>query len=190
VHVFSETPGISGLIKRLLSGDPRAADALITHVVGRMQVLARTTLRRYKRIQGVDVDDLVNVTVERLLPYLRGVPCEKAPQSPRHFMFLVARQMNRILIDLCNRCATESLESSHQEPLASGDSDPVEAIQWREFHEAIPKLPESLRQTFELLFYVKASHSEAAALLGVSKRTIGRRCGQIRRQLAGLVPDQ
>jgi RNA polymerase sigma-70 factor (ECF subfamily) len=43
---------------------------------------------------------------------------------------------------------------------------------WTEFHEAAARLPDDLRAVFDLLWYQELSQAKAAALLGVSVRTV------------------
>ncbi len=53
--------------------------------------------------------------------------------------------------------------------------DPGRLAEWTGFHAQVEALPEEEREVFDLLFYQGLPQAEAAAVLGVSERTIKRR---------------
>ena len=53
--------------------------------------------------------------------------------------------------------------------------DPGRLAEWTGFHAQVEALPEEEREVFDLLFYQGVPQAEAAAVLGVSERTIKRR---------------
>ena len=63
---------------------------------------------------------------------------------------------------------------------------------WAEFHEHAGTLPEEVGEVFDLIFYQGLSHAVAAALLGVSTKTVQRRwqdaCVRLHKAMGGRLP--
>ncbi|HYT92213.1 MAG TPA: sigma-70 family RNA polymerase sigma factor, partial [Gemmataceae bacterium] len=70
---------------------------------------------------------------------------------------------------------------------------PGDMVAWGEFHEQVGALPAEEQEVFGLVWYQGLSPAEAAALLGVSDRTVRRRwvtaCRKLQRALHGEVPE-
>ena len=64
------------------------------------------------------------------------------------------------------------------------DHAPATLDGWTEFHAQVEALPEDERQAVGLLYYQGLSQEEAAAVLGVSVRTVKRRWQSARLLLA------
>src|SRR5207244_829955 len=62
--------------------------------------------------------------------------------------------------------------------------EPTRLAAWSAFHEAVEKLPDEEREVFDLLWYQGLAHAEAAELLGVAERTVGRRWQEARLHVA------
>ncbi len=63
------------------------------------------------------------------------------------------------------------------------DEDPGNLAAWAEFHAQVERLPDEEREVFDLIWYQELPQSEAAALLGVSERTVKRRWASARLRL-------
>jgi RNA polymerase sigma-70 factor (ECF subfamily) len=108
---------------------------------------------------------------------------EAAPESVRHFYNLAAMQIRRELLDLAKhhfgpeglgtRHDTDSGNKRQREP-AVGD-EPATLDEWTEFHRQVEALPDDEREVFNLLWYEELGQDEAAAVLGLSPRTLRRR---------------
>jgi RNA polymerase sigma-70 factor (ECF subfamily) len=66
---------------------------------------------------------------------------------------------------------------------AVNTGEPSHLAAWAEFHEQIQGLPHEERQVFDLLWYQEMTQPEAAALLGMSERTLKRRWQSARLRL-------
>ena len=53
--------------------------------------------------------------------------------------------------------------------------DPGRLAAWAEFHDAVGSLDEADRELFDLLWYQGLTQAEAAAVLGVTERTVNSR---------------
>ena len=66
--------------------------------------------------------------------------------------------------------------------------EPSRLAVWTEFHRQVADLPEEDREVFDLLWYQGLTQAEAAAVLGISERTVSRRW--ISARLEGQRPSQ
>jgi RNA polymerase sigma-70 factor (ECF subfamily) len=73
------------------------------------------------------------------------------------------------------------------DPTDDEADDPFKLAVWREFHEAVQKLPANEREVFELLWYQGLSQEEAAELLACDRSTVKRRWRAARTSLHGAL---
>ena len=181
------TTVIQGCIDRLRGGDESARAALLDCAAGRLARLARKMLKGYPGVarweQG---DDVAQNALIRLDRALRAV----TPPTARDFFRLAAAQVRRELIDLARHYqGPRGLGAHHATRAGRGDSadgvaavaapettyDPGRLAAWAEFHAAVAALGEGDRELFDLLWYQGLTQAEAAALLGVTERTVNSR---------------
>ena len=200
------TTVIQGLIDRLAAGDEAARAALLDCACERLTRLARKMLRGYPGVRRWEqTDDVLQNALIRMDRALKSV----VPSSSRDFFRLAAAQLRRELIDLARRYSrwpasgvqSESQDgSSHEDGLAGGAREPADAAHdpgqlalWTEFHTGIEGLTAEDREVFDLLWYQGLTQAEAAAVLCVSERTVGRRWVTARmslfRVLGGQLPE-
>jgi RNA polymerase sigma factor (sigma-70 family) len=180
------TVQLQGWLARMQAGDASARDELLGHVCERLRRLTRKMLKGFPGVKRyAETDDVLQNALMRLLRALKDVQ----PASTRAFLNLAATQIRRELIDLARHFfgpqgsgahhASDAGpgESSAERPLERGDAtlDPSALAEWREFHEQIERLPDDQREAVNLLFYQELPQADAAALLGVSVRTLQRR---------------
>ena len=129
-------------------------------------------------------DDVAQNALIRLVRALRAV----APPTARDFFRLAAAQVRRELIDLARHYqGPRGLGAHHATRAGRGGSaatatmaaespdttyDPGRLAAWAEFHAAVAALGEADRELFDLLWYQGLTQAEAAALLGVTERTV------------------
>jgi RNA polymerase sigma factor (sigma-70 family) len=178
-------------LERLAEGDEtagrQARDRVLEHTAGRLERLARRMLRAYPRLrrweQTGDVLQNAALRLQRALAELR-------PRSAREFYALAATQLRRELIDLTRHHFGPEGPGSHHltdhGPAAEGEpglvgnrpdptGEPSSLLEWAEFHEQVGQLPQAERETFDLLWYQGLTQKEAAAVLGVTERTVKNR---------------
>jgi RNA polymerase sigma-70 factor (ECF subfamily) len=187
------TTQLQQCLDRLRAGDAAAREELLTRACDRLGRLARKMLRADPRVgRWEETDDVRQNAMLRLYQALAQV----RPPTPRDFFRLAALHIRRELIDLARHHfgpagaarRHESVEPGAAADFAGHADDPQRLAGWGEFHAAIEKLPEEEREVFDLVWYHELSQAEAAALLGVSERTLQRRWRSARRLLAGVLP--
>ena len=175
---MAETPANTVQLQALLDqGDEQAYGELLSIASSRLQKLTRRMLRDYPRLRRWEqTDDVFQTAALKLYRSLSEVK----PESVRQFFGLAATQIRRTLIDLARQHhGPEGQAANHESGTDNdheGNSDSPETLEsWAEFHEEVDKLPNDEREVFQLLWYSGTTQREAAALLGISERTVLRR---------------
>jgi RNA polymerase sigma-70 factor (ECF subfamily) len=166
---------------------------LLAGSVHRLQVLCAALLyRSYPRLTrpplNLQADEMLGAVVERLLKALRGV----RPQTVRQFFALANQHMRWELNDLARRLdeqapAVELRDSLVPAPPESSGSQV--SPNTRRMLQAIESLPEEEREVFSLMRIQGMTQPEAAAVLGVSAKTVQRRLIRCRLLLAEQLAD-
>jgi RNA polymerase sigma factor (sigma-70 family) len=193
----------TAVIQRCLDGLQGDASAepiireLLAQAVDRLRQWCATLLHRsYPRLAqpplNLEADELVAGVVAGLLTALRKV----RPETVRQFFALANQHMRWQLNDLARllderpRLATVSESGVMARP---DSSDSVLSQDARRMLAAIEGLPEEDREVFELVRIQGLTHADAAAVVGVSVKTVQRRLNRARlllaEQLADLRPD-
>ena len=179
-----------------LQGDAAAEPLirdLLERAVCRLRLLCASMLRRsYPRLTqpplNLEADELLGGVVAGLL---KALP-EVRPQTVRQFFALANQHMRWQLNDLARllderpRLAAVS-ESGVETPPESTDS--ILSQDARRMLLAIEGLPEEDREMFELVRIQGLTHVEAAAVVGVSVKTVQRRLNRARLLLAEELAD-
>ena len=169
---------------------------LLAGAVKRLHVLCSSLLfHRYPRLArpplNLQTDELLGSVVERLLKAMRQV----RPQTVRQFFALANQHMRWELNDLARRldeqaAAVELRDSLVPAPAESSGSQA--SPNTRRILEVIGSLPEEEREAFNLVRIQGMTQPEAAAVLGVSAKTVQRRLNRglllLADQLADLRP--
>jgi RNA polymerase sigma-70 factor (ECF subfamily) len=197
----STTARVDRLLERLIAGDAQAKAAVIERSQRRLTELARRQMHGFPAVaRWEQTDDVVqgaSVRLHRALEHAR-------PPNAREFFYLAAAVIRRELIDLKRRLfGPGGVAAHHASPrpelpsgsgpdvadAAGGTFDPAKLARWTELHEHVERLPEELREVFDLLWYDQLTHDEAAQALGVSTKTVQRRWREARLALHHLVED-
>jgi RNA polymerase sigma-70 factor (ECF subfamily) len=192
-------------LDRLRAGDESARQELLAGACARLAELTRTMLQDYRRLKRwEETDDVLQNALVRLQRSLQDV----TPPSLGDFYRLAALQVRRELIDLARHYfgpegrgrrhhtnAAEDGSSRTPRPAyeqAGAAEAPATLAAWGEFHRQADALPEEERAVFDLVWYQGLKQTEAAALLGVSARTVKRRwqaaCLRLHEALRGELP--
>lgn len=181
-----QTMEIQRWIEGLGTGDAAAREKLLACAAGRLARLTHKMLKDYPGVHRWEqTDDVLQNATLRLCRALEAVK----PPSVRDFFRLAAVQIRRELIDLARRYAGPAGLGAHYTSRAgcggemvapeveAADStyNPGRLAEWTDFHARVGALPDEPREVFDLLFYQGLSPAEAAAVLGVSERTVKRR---------------
>lgn len=175
MKVFESSTGLRELLARLRAGDPSASEALFSHCLERIRILAHRLFQSRRDLQQFEEsDDLLQKTLVRLH---RAILVLK-PETTRAFMSIALQNMRWALRDLSREMHQRELiidTTIDLESIPSKDSEPITLLEWSQFHEAVDALPPEERETFDLVYYGGHSQEEVAEMLGVSTRTIKRR---------------
>jgi RNA polymerase sigma-70 factor (ECF subfamily) len=178
-----------------LPGDP-AADQnirdLLERAAGRLRLLCVNLLHRsYPRLThppvNLETDDLLGGVVAALLTALRAT----RPAGVRQFFALACQHMRWQLNDLARRLDERpSLaalpEAGVAAPASTGSCLTPDG---RRVLETIDGLPADEREVFDLVGIQGLTHGEAAAVVGVSEKTVQRRLNRARLLLAERLSD-
>ena len=193
-------------LDRLLDGDVQARDELIACAADRLAKLTHQMFQHDGRLgRWEETADVAQGALLRLWRALQDV----RPGSLREFFRLAVVQVRREMLDLArHHFGPQGAARFHTSvpPAAAGETtpapqgadradlshDPSHLVAWTEFHEHAGRLPEEVGEVFDLIFYQGLSHAEAAALLGVSTKTVQRRwqegCARIHTALGAGLP--
>jgi RNA polymerase sigma factor (sigma-70 family) len=152
--------------------------ALLERSAQRLHLLCANLLHRgYPRLTrpplNLQPDEVLSGVVERLLKALRVA----RPQTVRQFFALANQHMRWELNDLARRLDERPGAAELREGLvpAPQSSDSALSPNAQRMLQAIGELPDDEREVFDLVRIQGLSQTEAAALLGVSPKTIQRR---------------
>jgi RNA polymerase sigma-70 factor (ECF subfamily) len=177
---------LENYLKRLHEGDTAVREELLRLAAERLTELTRTMLRNFRRLRRWEqTDDVLQGALLRLHRAL----AEVAPPTPRDFYRLATAHIRRELIDLSRRhFGPEGLGANQESAVAGagepaspppdpGDTtlEPASLAVWGDFHRQAEALPAEEQEVFDLVWYQGLKHTEAAAVLNVSARTVKRR---------------
>jgi RNA polymerase sigma-70 factor (ECF subfamily) len=200
LEVSGQTARLQHLVDRLQRGDATARHELVASAGERLRRLTRRMFQDEHRLKRWEqTDDVFQNASLRLYLAL----AEITPASVPDFFRLAAFHIRRELIDLARHyygpqgLGTRQLsDGQNPSPVACEQTDttdePSRLATWREFHEQVAALPDEDRKLFDLLWYQDLGQPEAAALLGISERTLQRHWQAARlrlhRALEGMPP--
>ena len=187
------------VIQRYLDALPGDAAAepivreLLERAVGRLRLLCATLLHRsYPRLTrppvNLETDELLGGVVAGLLTALRTT----RPPTVRQFFALANQHMRWQLNDLARRLDERPAAAALPEAgVAAPPGSTASGLtpDGRRMLEAIDGLPEDEREVFDLVGIQGLTHAEAAAVVGVSEKTVQRRLNRARLLLAERLAD-
>jgi RNA polymerase sigma-70 factor (ECF subfamily) len=187
------------IIQRYLDALPEeaAAEPIVRELLGRsadrLRLLCATLLHKsYPRLTrppaSLEADELLGGVVAGLLTALRAT----RPPTVRRFFALANQHMRWQLNDLARRlderpAAAALPESGVAAPPASTASGL--GPDGRRMLAAIEGLPEDEREAFDLVGIQGLTHAEAAAVVGISEKTVQRLLNRARLLLAERLAD-
>ena len=198
----SQISELDALVRRLRDGDVAVRDRLVEHACAQLRRLVRWHLRGFPAVRRwEETGDVLQSVLMRLCRALEQV----RPHDAREFFALSGRLIRRELIDLKrHHYGPEGAGAHHAtRPPAAGDAtgvprdvgepvdagNPAELAAALELHEHVESLPAELAEVVNLIWYQGLAHEEAAAVLRVSAKTVGRRWRDARLQLRHWLRD-
>jgi RNA polymerase sigma-70 factor (ECF subfamily) len=177
------TVAIQGYLDQLAGKSKNtAAEPLVRDLLGRavnrLHLLCASLLyRKYPRLArpplNLDSTELLSAVVERMLKAMRNV----RPGNVRQFFQIASQHMRWELNDVARRLdkSAQVVELRDELVAAPQGSDSGVSPSAHRVIEAVEGLPDDEREVFDLVRIQGMTHPEAAALVGVSVRTVERR---------------
>ena len=171
---MADSHDVTQLLSALARGDEEAGEKLIPLVYVELRRLARSYMRRERTDHTLQATALVHEA------YLKLVEQRSANwQSRAHFFGVAAQVMRRILIDharghLRQKRGGEFEKVVLDEGLVSSPEQSAELLAVDEALKRLAKLDERQARVVELRFFGGLSVEEAAAVLGISPKTVKR----------------
>jgi len=152
---------------------------LLSRAVNRLHLLCATLLfRSYPRLTrpplNLQPDEMLSAVVERMIKAMRQV----RPENVRQFFALANQHMRWELNDLARRLDKQAVSVAINEAVVAAAPESTGSLatpNTQRILEAIDRLPEEEREVFSLVRVQGLAHPEAAAILGVSSKTVQRR---------------
>jgi RNA polymerase sigma factor (TIGR02999 family) len=165
---------VSRILKRVSSGEVRAAEELLPLVYDELRRLAAARMKSEATEHTLQPTALVH---EAYLRLLRSEP--QSWDNRRHFFSAAAEAMRRILIEHArSRDRLKRGGDSHREPLAeiaiSPSVDLSEVIAIHEVLEEFERLMPDKAELVKLRYFAGLDESTAAETLGISRPTASR----------------
>lgn len=196
MHYSLHTSQVPAALELWEQGDTSARARLVDYVATRLQHLAHAMLRTNPVRRWEHSDDLLQQALMRLHRSLEHA----CPPDARALLQLAALEMRHALIDLARHyfgpcgmgfnlrsisaqnAASDPLENSNRQGLGPEELfDRAESFE--RLYRAIGELPAEEREVVDLIWLHELSQSEAAAVLGIAVKTVGRRWRRARLQL-------
>jgi RNA polymerase sigma factor (sigma-70 family) len=195
------TTVLQGYLDRAMKGDGAARQRLLELTRDRLMRHARRHLHgKHVRLEPFEqTDDVVQQLYLKILQNqdrfwvnARGEPVRTLAEFFGHSSAWMRDVLCDLLRKSCgrddNRPAVLPLDGGGSDggPRQEPDSDTLNAEQlqrWTEFHETVARLPDDLREVFDLLWYQELPQAEVAALLGIAVPTVKLRWMKARLQV-------
>ncbi|HIG75890.1 MAG TPA: sigma-70 family RNA polymerase sigma factor [Bacteroidetes bacterium] len=165
---------VTALLADLRSGDSDAVDAILPHVYGELQDLARRQLRGERDGHTLNTTALVHEA------YLKLVRQDRADwQSRAHFLGVAALAMRRILINYAKKRKAEkrgggAVLATFEEGAVGRVARTDELLALDEALDRLAERSERQARVVELSFFGGLTQPEIAEALGVSEITVRR----------------
>lgn len=198
------TSELQGWLERMRTGDRSVVDEARSEIVrlagGRLELLTRRMLRRNSRLRRwEETADVLQNSLVRLHRALETV----RPESVRQLFGLAATQIRRELVDMARKHFGPMGQGAHhktdpraadpngarEREFADRRGEPSSIAEWTDFHEKVGELPSVEREVFDLLWYQGLNQEEAAAILGVTSRTVKSRWRRAKLLLKQMLDD-
>ena len=165
---------VTALLEDLQSGGPGAVDAILPHVYGQLEDMARRQLRGERDGHTLDTAALVHEAYLRLIDQTRV-----DWQSRSHFLGVASLAMRRILVNYARgRRAQKRGGDAVAATLHDGEHGRVtrtdDLLALDESLDRLAARSERAARVVEMWFFGGLSHAEIATALGVSEPTVRR----------------
>lgn len=188
---MADTP-LTTLIKRAMSGDAAAHEAVFEATYDDLKRLAHARVSRTGNSSGLDTTGLVHES------YLRFVNTGEIDIADRaHFFGYAGRVMRSVIVDAirelsAQRRGGDAIRVTLQTGSGSrsGDGGAAEVLSVHQALEELGELDEDLVRIVELRYFAGMTEEEVAEALGISNRTVRRRWSRAKLWLADALAEE
>jgi RNA polymerase sigma-70 factor (ECF subfamily) len=177
---------VTGLLKKLMQGDPDASAAIAPMVYLELRRIARAYMRDERGSHTLQPTALIHEAWMRLTDQTRVTWRDRA-----HFFGVAASMMRRVLVDHA-RHRLAGKRGAGQTPLTlqwididDGGEKMSEVLAVHEALEKLNKIDPRQTQIVEMLYFAGMGVDETAAALDISPRTVDREWAMARAWLQG-----
>ena len=182
---------LQGLLARLAAGDQAARQELIGCAYQRLRCLARVILNEnFPRLKAAPAAlETTDVTDEAALGMYQ-VLAEIQPATPRDFFRLAAQRIRWLQLDRAKQVGRDLRELLDSPAPRAADQPPEDDAPggFEALYHEIEALPDKEREVVDLLYFHGLDQSEAAAILGVTERSVRRYWTAARLKLLQALP--
>ncbi|MGB3544380.1 sigma-70 family RNA polymerase sigma factor [Rubrivirga sp.] len=167
-------PDVTEMLADLEAGDPQAVDAILPHVYGELQEIARRQLRGERDGHTLDTAALAHEA------YLKLVKQDRVSwQSRAHFLGVASIAMRRILVNYAKKRRAEKrgggdFAVTYQEGEVGKVTRADELLALDEALGELAKRSERQARVVEMSFFGGLTQVEIARALGISEPTVRR----------------
>lgn len=182
-------PDVTELLADLRAGDSEAVDAILPHVYGELQDLARRQLRGERDGHTLDTAALVHEA------YLKLVRQDRVDwQSRAHFLGVASLAMRRILVNYAKKRRAEKrgggeIAATYHDGEVGREARTDELLALDEALDGLAARSERQARVVEMWFFGGLTHAEIAEALGVSEPTVRRDWRVARAWLSHVLGD-
>lgn len=182
-------PDVTQLLSDLRAGDADAVDAILPHVYGELQDLARRQLRGERGGHTLDTAALVHEA------YLKLVRQDRVDwQSRAHFLGVASLAMRRILVNYARKRRAEKrgggeVAATYHDGEIGKEAKTEELLALDEALDGLAARSERQARVVEMWFFGGLTHAEIAEVLGVSEPTVRRDWRVARAWLSHVLSD-
>ena len=182
-------PDVTELLADLRAGDAEAVDAILPHVYGELQDLARRQLRGERDGHTLDTAALVHEA------YLKLVRQDRVDwQSRAHFLGVASLAMRRILVNYAKKRRAEKrgggeIAATYHDGEIGREAKTEELLALDEALDGLAARSERQARVVEMWFFGGLTHAEIAEALGVSEPTVRRDWRVARAWLSHVLGD-
>ena len=180
---------VTELLADLRAGDADAVDAILPHVYGELQDLARRQLRGERDGHTLDTAALVHEA------YLKLVRQDRVDwQSRAHFLGVASLAMRRILVNYAKKRRADKrgggeIAATYHDGEVGREAKTEELLALDEALDGLAARSERQARVVEMWFFGGLTHAEIAEALGVSEPTVRRDWRVARAWLSHVMSD-
>lgn len=165
-------PSVTGLLEKARLGDSVSESRVLELVYSDLKRVAGRLMKRERAGHTFQTTDLVHEA------WMRFGGAKAGAENRAHFIGIAARAMRQVLVDYARRKATAKRDGGLEVHMTGADAavstDVAELVALDDALDRLARRNARLAKVVELRFFAGLKEDEAAAVLGVTPRTVQR----------------